>query len=82
MWAQFTRQIAKWQLSINKSAAVPRETAAHNLNSTQFGRNVLDVEVFHVQRIVFDKAAARFDLIAHQNGEDLIGLDRIINPHL
>lgn len=28
-----------------------------------------DVEVAHVQRVLFDELAARFDLIAHQDAE-------------
>src|SRR5205823_2661779 len=28
-----------------------------------------DVEVFHIESVVFDEAAARFDRIAHQDGE-------------
>ena len=39
----------------------------------------LDVQVPHIQRVVFDELAARFDGVAHQDGEDLVRLDRVVN---
>ena len=39
-------------------------------------RPELDVQVLHFERVVLDEAAARLDLIAHQDGEDFVGLDR------
>mgnify|MGYP007000129811 CR=1 len=39
-------------------------------------------QVFHVQRIILDKFASRFNHIAHEFGEQIIGLSHIINLHL
>ena len=37
----------------------------------------LDVEVAHVQRVLFDELATWLDLIAHQHTEQLIGPHRV-----
>ena len=42
----------------------------------------LDVEVADVQRVVFDKLAPRLDLVAHQQPEKLVRIDRVINTNL
>jgi hypothetical protein len=52
----------------------PRASAA---NSFQ-----LDIQVPHIQRVVFDEFAARFDGVAHQHREDLISLDRVVDMRL
>ena len=33
-------------------------------------RDELDIQILHVQRVVFDEFAARFNVFAHQRGED------------
>ena len=38
----------------------------------------LDIEIAHVQRIVFDKLPARFDHVTHQNREHFVGIDGVI----
>ena len=43
---------------------------------------VLDIQVAHIERVIFDEAAARFYLVAHKDGKDLIGLDGIVDAHL
>jgi len=40
-------------------------------------RNCLDVQITHVERVVFDKLAAAFDVLAHQCGEDHIALHNV-----
>ena len=35
-----------------------------------------------MQRVLFDELAARFDDIAHQRREDLVGGDRVLDAHL
>ena len=45
-------------------------------------KNTLNVEVFYIEGVVLDKFAARFDLIAHQHGEDTVGFDGIFDPYL
>src|SRR5262245_47844169 len=42
----------------------------------------LNVEVLHIERVVFNEASARLDLVAHQHGEDFVGLDRVVDPDL
>src|SRR5262249_25124847 len=37
-----------------------------------------DVEIPHVQRVVFDKLPARLDDIAHQNREHFVGVDCVV----
>ena len=41
-----------------------------------------DVQVAHVQRVVFDELAARLDLIAHQRREHLVGFGVVLGAHL
>ena len=36
-----------------------------------------DVKVLHVQGVVLDELPARLDLVAHEQGEHLLGLDRV-----
>src|SRR6185295_6006185 len=38
----------------------------------------LDIEVRYLQRIVLDEVAARLDHVAHQGGEDLVGLVGVV----
>src|SRR3546814_1993369 len=45
-------------------------------------RRPSDVEVGDLQRVVLDELAPRFDDIAHQGREDLVGGDRVLDPHL
>jgi len=41
------------------------------------GEEVLDIQVLHIQRIVFDKLAAGFDVFAHQSAEDGFALGEV-----
>src|SRR5690606_20241211 len=56
-----------------------RSTAAAAGTST---RRRSDVEVGDLQRVVLDELAPRLDDIAHQGAEDLVGGDRVLDPHL
>src|SRR5690606_31502066 len=40
-----------------------------------------DVKIGHPQRVVLDELAARFDHVTHQGREDLVGGDRVLDPH-
>ncbi len=42
----------------------------------------LDVEFFDVEGVGFDELAARLDLIAHEEREELIRLERVVDAHL
>src|SRR5262245_17850224 len=39
-----------------------------------------DVQVSHIQRVVFDELASRLDGVAHQDGKDFVRLDSVIDP--
>jgi hypothetical protein len=41
----------------------------------------LDIEIFYVERVFFDELPAGFDLVAHQDGEQFIGLYGIVNAN-
>ncbi len=40
----------------------------------------LDVQVLHVQRILFDELAPRFHVFSHQRGEDRLALGDVLEP--
>ena len=42
----------------------------------------LDVEILHVERIILDELAARFDVFAHQSGEDGVGFGDVFELYL
>src|SRR6202012_2997602 len=42
----------------------------------------LDIQVFHIQRIVFDELAPRFDILAHKRGKDGFRLGNILELNL
>ena len=39
---------------------------------------ILHIEIPHIERVVLDELSARFDHIAHQDREHLVGIDRVI----
>src|SRR5262249_54214852 len=41
-----------------------------------------DVEVPHVERVLLDELPPRLHLVAHEGGEDLVGLVRVLDLHL
>ena len=45
-------------------------------------RQFLNVEIDHFQRVVLDEIAARFDDIAHQGREHVLGLIAVFDPYL
>src|SRR6185369_10071252 len=44
--------------------------------------NLLDVQIDHVQRVGLDEVAARLDLVTHQDGEDLVRFDGVLDLDL
>src|SRR5690349_301293 len=46
------------------------------------GRGGSDVEVLHVQGVVLDELAAGRDLVAHEEGEEGVGLGGVADVHL
>ncbi len=86
--ATFHRQSVLKPLQQNPVEDAINKSASHLSHSsvTPFfclpniqSRLKLNVQILNVQRVVFDKFAARFDLVAHQHSENLIGFDRVIN---
>jgi hypothetical protein len=45
-------------------------------------RRLLNVEIHDFERVVFDELAARFDIFAHQRGENILGSYRVLEFHL
>jgi len=41
----------------------------------------LDIQILHIQRVVFDEFAAGFDIFAHQGGEDGFALGDVFKPY-
>src|SRR5579863_1225095 len=42
----------------------------------------LNVQVLHIERVVFDELAPRLHLVAHEDREDLVGLHCVVEAHL
>ena len=42
----------------------------------------LNVQILHIQRVVFDEFTPRFDLVAHEDGEDAVGFDGVFDADL
>ena len=42
----------------------------------------LNIEVLDIQSVVFDELASRFYVFAHQDGEDVVGLDHVFELYL
>jgi uncharacterized protein YlaN (UPF0358 family) len=60
----------------------PRDSNRTALCAASLTAHCLDIQISDIQRVVFDEFAARFDLVAHQDGEDLISLDGIVDADL
>jgi len=41
----------------------------------------LDVQVLHIQRVFHDELTPRLDILAHERGEDILGLGYIFELH-
>ena len=42
----------------------------------------LNVQVLYIQRILLDKFAPWLDLLTHQQGKEMLGLNGVVYPHL
>jgi len=42
----------------------------------------LNIQIAHLQRVLFDELAAGLDLLAHEDGEDLFGGVGVLEGHL
>ena len=51
------------------------------MNPRESVANGLDVEVLHIQRVLFDELAPRFDVFAHERGEDGLALGNVFKSH-
>src|SRR5690606_37364041 len=60
-------------------AARLRERAPHGFERARRGS---DIEIAHVQCVLFDELAARLDEVAHQLREDAVGFLHLLDLHL
>src|ERR1043166_6098552 len=67
-----TRETRECELGCSRTARKMR--ALHETKS--------DIQVLHIERVVFDEFAAGFDGVAHQHGEDFVGLDGVVDADL
>src|SRR6266704_2172460 len=44
-------------------------------------RQELNIQILHIQRILFDKLPSRFDIFAHEGGEDGFALRKVFEFH-
>lgn len=70
----------KWRVGNKKGGdkIVPRPLQLLLPPPLQFS---LDIQVLHVQGVLFDELAARFHVFAHQCGKDGFGFRDIFQPH-
>ena len=59
--------------SLRGTRGVGDGSLANEQRAPQGAPEGLDVEILHVEGVVFDKFAARFDVLAHERGEDGLG---------
>src|SRR5262245_9196471 len=71
-----------WRAGERETRSNPSFPSLSRSLAPSLPRSLLDVQVLHVERVVFDEPSARLDLVAHQDGEDFVGLDRVVNPDL
>src|SRR3972149_3915009 len=45
-------------------------------------RRFLDIEVHHFEGVLFDELASGLDRVSHEHGEDLAGVDLVVNGDL
>src|SRR6476659_4742821 len=43
---------------------------------------LLDIQIRDLERVLLDELAARLDLVAHEDGEDVVCGDRVLDAHL
>ena len=60
---------------------IPRRCAPRDDSRGRSGAG-LHIQVLHVQGILLDELAPHLDVIAHQRGENLLGLGSVIQAHL
>ena len=64
---------------------LPSDSFSANLDSFSANlhwENALNVEVLHIQGIVFDELAPRLDVLAHQGSEDGLGFGDVFELDL
>jgi hypothetical protein len=57
----------------------PAATVRHQMHGP--GKEFLDIQILHIQRILFDKLAPRFHILTHQRGKDGFALSDIFQLH-
>src|SRR6266516_4672063 len=87
---ELIRQRSKWRLLRAKPASLPERRSSFGAFGCRGFVSVmiestagyLDVEVSHIQRVVFDELAPRLDCVAQQDREDLIRFNCVVNSYL
>ena len=83
------KTMERMQYMLKKGEAVAELARAQRQTDAQAGSiggiivgPSLDIQVLHVERVLFDKLAARLHVIAHQISEDALGFQLIFHAHL
>src|ERR1017187_1131840 len=64
-----------WRISILPLSSRTRRTGVYALHE-------LDIQILHVERVVFDEFSTRFHVFAHQRGEDSFALGYVFQSDL
>jgi len=63
-------------------SAMERETHAwRGRAASRRGMTPLNIDIPRPQRIGFNELAPRFDLVAHEHGENAVGFNRVVDLH-
>ena len=65
----------------NKTGRADAITIIADLNANRPSGEELEVEIDRVFCVLFDERLARLDLLAHEHGEYLVGLDRVLDAY-
>src|ERR1044072_1862047 len=57
-------------------------SVSNRFNSGPACVEFLNVQVLYIQRVILDKASSRLHGVAHEDGENRVGLDRVVYLHL
>jgi len=71
------------QLEREKSRyrAGDEQVPGFGIHGRSVAKELLDIQVLHIQRVFFDEFAAGFHVFAHQRGEDGLALGDVFEFH-
>jgi hypothetical protein len=78
--------LARSMQAVGQQIAARTRNCADHVTATRMAqvmkrtshRKILYIEIPHVQRVVLDELAARFDDVAHKNSEHFVGIDGVV----